>query len=135
MTSSDGLKSFAEFLTALESALRSRLGIGSAKRSGRFTIIRLGQDVLLYPLGGKMLRLRWQPSCFSAILLESSRSPIVSSFQPAQSKEQAGVIFALAAKIVRMSEPLSKAIIIRDHTKELYCPARGTLVSGIERGR
>jgi phage terminase large subunit-like protein len=45
----------------------------------------------------------------------------------AQSKEQAGVIFALAAKIVRMSEPLSKAIIIRDHTKELYCPARGTL--------
>lgn len=45
----------------------------------------------------------------------------------AQSKEQAGVIFALAAKIVRMSERLSKAIIIRDHTKELYCPARGTL--------
>src|SRR3954451_11182969 len=45
----------------------------------------------------------------------------------AQSKEQAGVIFALAAKIVRMSEQLSKAIIIRDHTKELYCPARGTL--------
>jgi phage terminase large subunit-like protein len=45
----------------------------------------------------------------------------------AQSKEQAGVIFALAAKIVRMSERLSQAIIIRDHTKELYCPARGTL--------
>jgi phage terminase large subunit-like protein len=45
----------------------------------------------------------------------------------AQSKEQAGVIFALAAKIVRMSEQLSQAIIIRDHTKELYCPARGTL--------
>src|SRR6059058_1881600 len=37
----------------------------------------------------------------------------------AQSKEQAGVIFALAAKIVRMSEQLSQAIIIRDHTKEL----------------
>jgi phage terminase large subunit-like protein len=45
----------------------------------------------------------------------------------AQSKEQAGVIFALAAKIVRMSQPLKDAIIIRDHTKELYCPARGTL--------
>jgi phage terminase large subunit-like protein len=45
----------------------------------------------------------------------------------AQSKEQAGVIFALAAKIVRMSEKLSSAVTIRDHTKELYCPARGTL--------
>jgi len=45
----------------------------------------------------------------------------------AQSKEQAGVIFALAAKIVRMSGDLSRAIVIRDHTKELYCPARGTL--------
>jgi phage terminase large subunit-like protein len=45
----------------------------------------------------------------------------------AQSKEQAGVIFALAAKIVRMSKPLKDAVIIRDHTKELYCPALGTL--------
>src|SRR4051812_12320187 len=36
----------------------------------------------------------------------------------AQSKEQAGVIFALAAKIVRMSEQLSQAVIILGHKKE-----------------
>lgn len=51
----------------------------------------------------------------------------------AQSKEQAAVIFNLAAKIVRMSTALNDLIIIRDHTKELYCKARGTLYRALSK--
>lgn len=45
----------------------------------------------------------------------------------AQSKDQAGVLFSLAAKIVRLSPTLSPVIVIRDTNKQLFCPELGTL--------
>jgi phage terminase large subunit-like protein len=48
-------------------------------------------------------------------------------FSAAQSRDQAAVLFALAAKMVRQSPDLSAAIGIRDTAKQLYCPERGTL--------
>lgn len=45
----------------------------------------------------------------------------------AQSKEQAAVIFELAAKIIRQNPVLDNAVIIRDHQKQVYCPEKGTL--------
>lgn len=48
-------------------------------------------------------------------------------FSAAQSREQAGVLFALCAKIVRMSPTLSDVIVIRDTAKQLACPELGTL--------
>jgi hypothetical protein len=36
-------------------------------------------------------------------------------------------LYALAAKIVRMSPALSAAIVCRDGTKQLHCPGKGTL--------
>jgi phage terminase large subunit-like protein len=45
----------------------------------------------------------------------------------AQSKEQAAVLFNLAAKMVRLSPVLSSSVIIRDTIKQLYCPELGTL--------
>jgi phage terminase large subunit-like protein len=48
-------------------------------------------------------------------------------FSAAQSRDQAAVIFALAAKIVRMSPTLRKIITIRDSSKQLFCPDLGTL--------
>lgn len=47
-------------------------------------------------------------------------------FSAAQSREQAAIIFALAAKIVRMSPALTSYVAIRDTAKELYCPDLGT---------
>jgi len=44
----------------------------------------------------------------------------------AQSREQAAVIFELAAKIVRMSPTLHPVIGIRDSSKQMYCQAIGT---------
>lgn len=44
----------------------------------------------------------------------------------AQSREQAGIIFDLAAKIVRMSPELNPHIIVRDTAKQLLCPELGT---------
>src|SRR5215471_16470780 len=48
-------------------------------------------------------------------------------FSTAQSRDQAALLYALAAKIVRMSPRLSDAILCKDSLKQLVCPARGTM--------
>ena len=45
----------------------------------------------------------------------------------AQSKDQAALLFSLAAKIVRMSPDLQQYIIVRDSLKQLFCAEIGTL--------
>lgn len=47
-------------------------------------------------------------------------------FSAAQSREQASILFALAAKIVRMSPTLSQYVTIRDTAKELECRELGS---------
>lgn len=47
-------------------------------------------------------------------------------YSAAQSREQAAVLFGLAAKCVRMSPALSEAVLPRDSAKELVCQERGT---------
>lgn len=49
----------------------------------------------------------------------------------AQSKEQAAILFKLAAKIIRMSPDLNSVVVIRDTVKELYCPELGTLYKAL----
>lgn len=48
-------------------------------------------------------------------------------FSAAQSREQAAILFALAAKVVRMSPELRPYVGIRDTAKQLFCPELGTL--------
>jgi phage terminase large subunit-like protein len=48
-------------------------------------------------------------------------------YSAAQSRDQAGILFSLAAKIVRLSPSLSGHVGIRDTAKQLYCAERGTL--------
>ena len=48
-------------------------------------------------------------------------------YSSAQSRDQAGLLFALAAKIVRLSPEMRDAVIVRDTAKQLFCPERGTL--------
>ena len=43
-------------------------------------------------------------------------------FSAAQSRDQAALIFSLAAKVVRMSPTLIGFITIRDTAKQLFCP-------------
>jgi phage terminase large subunit-like protein len=52
-------------------------------------------------------------------------------FSAAQSRDQAAVLFGLAAKIVRMSPDLHAAIAIRDTAKQLACPERGTVYEAL----
>jgi phage terminase large subunit-like protein len=47
-------------------------------------------------------------------------------FSAAQSRDQASIVFNLAAKMIRMSEKLTYFVQIRDTRKELYCKDRGT---------
>jgi phage terminase large subunit-like protein len=48
-------------------------------------------------------------------------------FSAAQSRDQAAILFALAAKVVRMSPDLSAVVVVRDSGKQLFCPELGTL--------
>lgn len=48
-------------------------------------------------------------------------------YSAAQSREQAAILFNLAAKVVRMSPDLSPVVGIRDTAKQLYCGELGTL--------
>lgn len=48
-------------------------------------------------------------------------------YSAAQSRDQASILFALAAKIVRMSPTLAQYIVVRDTAKQLYCHEIGTL--------
>lgn len=48
-------------------------------------------------------------------------------YSAAQSRDQAAVLFALAAKTVRMSPDLSAVVVIRDTAKQLFCPELGSL--------
>ena len=48
-------------------------------------------------------------------------------YSAAQSRDQASILFALAAKVVRMSPDLSQYVTIRDTAKQLFCAELGTL--------
>lgn len=48
-------------------------------------------------------------------------------FSAAQSRDQASVLFALAAKMVRMSPTLARFVTVRDTAKQLACGELGTL--------
>jgi phage terminase large subunit-like protein len=52
-------------------------------------------------------------------------------YSAAQSRDQAAIIFGLAAKIVRLSPVLSNHVTIRDTKKELLCPQIGTDYSAL----
>jgi phage terminase large subunit-like protein len=45
----------------------------------------------------------------------------------AQSRDQAAILFSLAAKIVRLNPALNDVVVVRDTAKQLACPALGTL--------
>jgi phage terminase large subunit-like protein len=49
----------------------------------------------------------------------------------AQSRDQAAVLFNLAAKIVRMSPDLNANLVIRDTAKQIFCPDLGTLYKAL----
>jgi phage terminase large subunit-like protein len=48
-------------------------------------------------------------------------------FSAAQSREQAAILFALAAKMVRLSPTLRQYVVVRDTAKQLHCGELGTL--------
>lgn len=52
-------------------------------------------------------------------------------YSAAQSREQAAILFSLAAKMVRMSPDLSQYVIVRDTAKQLACPELGTLYKAL----
>lgn len=52
-------------------------------------------------------------------------------YSAAQAREQAAVLFELAAKMVRLSPALAGVVKIRDTAKELLCPAKGTFYKAL----
>lgn len=71
-------------------------------------------------------------TAFSAFLLllhtcGPEAKPNSQLYSAAQSREQAAVLFELAAKMVRMSPDLASVVVIRDTAKQLLCPELGTV--------
>ncbi|MCP5009598.1 MAG: terminase, partial [Aestuariibacter sp.] len=71
-------------------------------------------------------------TAFSAFLLllhtaGPEAKPNSQLYSTAQSREQASILFSLAAKIVRMSPVLSEVIEIKESTKQLICPDLGSV--------
>jgi phage terminase large subunit-like protein len=56
----------------------------------------------------------------------ASQRPNSQLYSAAQSRNQAGLVFALASKMVRMNPDLNDAILIKDTNKEMICPELGT---------
>ncbi|MDR5803463.1 terminase TerL endonuclease subunit [Caballeronia sp. LZ001] len=52
-------------------------------------------------------------------------------YSAAQSRDQAAVLFELAAKVVRMSQELSQYVTIRDTAKEMLCGELGTFFKAL----
>lgn len=52
-------------------------------------------------------------------------------YSAAQSRDQAAILFSLAAKTVRMSPDLNAVVAIRDTAKQLYCDELGTLYKAL----
>ncbi len=67
-------------------------------------------------------------ACLLLLHLAGPESKVNSQlFSTALSRDQAAIVFALAAKMVRMSPTLSTYVVVRDTAKQLFCPERGTL--------
>lgn len=71
-------------------------------------------------------------TAFSAMLLllhlcGPEALPNSQLYSAAQSREQAAILFSLAAKMVRMSPDLGAYVTIRDTAKQLFCGELGTL--------
>ena len=68
-------------------------------------------------------------SCFLLLLhlCGPESKPNSQLYSAAQSREQAAILFALAAKVVRMSPDLASVVIIRDTAQQLFCEDLGTL--------
>lgn len=52
-------------------------------------------------------------------------------YSAAQSRDQAAILFSLAAKVVRMSPDLNACVVVRDTAKQLFCPELGTLYKAL----
>ena len=52
-------------------------------------------------------------------------------YSDAQSRDQAAILFALAAKMVRLNRALDEVVLIRDSAKQLACPKLGTLYKAL----
>src|SRR5215831_13248285 len=71
-------------------------------------------------------------TCAACLLLAhlcgppAKSKPNSQSFSAAQSRDQAGIIFSLAAKMVRMNPALARTVTIQETAKSLICPELGT---------
>lgn len=64
-------------------------------------------------------------------LCSKAARPNSQLYSAAQSRDQAGLLFGLAAKIVRMSPELINFVVVRDTAKQLFCPELGTLYKAL----
>jgi phage terminase large subunit-like protein len=65
-------------------------------------------------------------ACLLLVHLAGPAIPNSQLLSAAQSRDQAAILYALAAKITRMSPRLSDEVVCKDGVKQLVCASRGT---------
>lgn len=93
-----------------EKALTRRVIISRARKNGKTTECAM---ILLLHLCGPEAR------------------PNSQLYSAAMSRDQAAILFALAAKMVRMSPDLDEAVTIRDAAKQLFCAELGSIYKAL----
>lgn len=95
---------------------------GIYDRPTRRAIISFGRKNAKTTLAGMLLLLH---------LCGPEARPNSELYSSAMSRDQAAIIFRLAAKMVRLAAGLVEFVTIRDTVKQLYCPDLGTLYTAL----
>ena len=100
------------------------MGIYGSTKGGsiRRAIISVGRKNAKTTLAGCLLLLH---------LAGPEARPNSELYSSALSRDQAAIVFRLAAKMVRLSPTLREYVVIRDTLKQLYCPELGTLYAAL----
>ena len=127
-TSSRSLRPFVSCPRASSSASPSGCRIGRRTSSARFTTIRTVPGGRLSAWGARTPRRPWPLVCCSRIcaVRRPGIDPNSELYSAAQSRDQAAIIFSLAAKMVRLNPMLARAVRIQETAKTLACPELGT---------
>lgn len=97
-------------------------GIYDADPPLRYAIISMAKKNAKTTLSGTLLLLN---------ICGPASEPNSQLYSTGQSREQAAVIYELAAKMVRMSPEISQVCSLRDAAKEIVCHERGTIYKAL----
>src|SRR5262245_41541524 len=111
--------------------LKAAVGVGG--KYGRPHYLRGGTRRCIISVGRKSGKTTYAACLLLVHLVGPAAIPNSQLYSTAQSRDQAGLLYALAAKIVRMSPTLSDVIVCKDGTMRAAAPSATSAVTCLNR--